>query len=163
MLSNSIFHPARRAASSRLTQFNSFIKVCRLVDVFVTILPLAIQYTSDYRITLIMVAAHILVIGATGKHRASYCFRIANAFLGPAGLEFCSAALEEGHQLTLYVRNPTKLPTDISGNAKVTVIQGTLEDKSGLQQAITSGATVFVSFAGPVANSKGTVRYTRPI
>lgn len=100
-----------------------------------------------------MVAAHILVVGATGKQSASKCFRVdihINHLLGPSGLEFCSAALEEGHQLTLYVRNPTKLPTNISGNAKVAVIQGTLQDESGLRRAITSGASVFVSFAGIV-------------
>lgn len=85
-----------------------------------------------------MVAAHILVIGATGQ----------------SGLEFCSAALNEGHQLTLYVRNPGKVPAAISGNEKVTVIHGTLENESSLRKAIESGATIFVSFAGPVGPSK---------
>lgn len=115
-----------------------------------------------------MVAAHILVVGATGEQSVSKCFCVdihilINHLLGPSGLAFCSAALEEGHQLTLYVRNSVKLPTDISGNAKVAVIQGTLQDESGLRRAIESGATVFVSFAGPVASSKGTVRLTGPI
>ncbi|KAH6980673.1 hypothetical protein BKA56DRAFT_550396 [Ilyonectria sp. MPI-CAGE-AT-0026] len=87
-----------------------------------------------------MVVAHILVIGATG----------------PSGLQFCSAALKEGHRLTLYIRNPAKLPSDISNNTNVTVIKGALDDESGLRLAISSGAKIFVSFAGPVANSKGT-------
>ncbi|KPM43046.1 hypothetical protein AK830_g3520 [Neonectria ditissima] len=87
-----------------------------------------------------MAPKHILVLGATGQ----------------TGLDFCSAALKEGHHLTLYVRNPTKIPTDISGNTAVTVVQGTLEDKSGLQKAVSTGATIFVSFAGPGVGSKGT-------
>ncbi|OXC65616.1 hypothetical protein AYX13_05350 [Cryptococcus neoformans] len=87
-----------------------------------------------------MVAAHILVIGATGQ----------------SGLEFCYAALDEGHQLTLYVRNPAKIPAAITGNEKVTVIHGTLENESSLRKAIGSGATIFISFAGPVGPSKGT-------
>jgi hypothetical protein len=60
--------------------------------------------------------------------------------------------------LTLYVRNPDKLPADLSGNANVTVVKGTLEDEAGLHKVTASGATVFVSFAGPVSTSKGTVR-----
>lgn len=72
-------------------------------------------------------------------------------------MEFCYAALDEGHQLTLYVRNPAKIPAAITGNEKVTVIHGTLENESSLRKAIGSGATIFISFAGPVGPSKGTV------
>lgn len=39
----------------------------------------------------------------------------------------------------------------------MSVIEGTLEDEEGLKKAAVSGATVFVSFAGPVSSSKGTV------
>ncbi|KAK6063752.1 NmrA family protein [Seiridium cupressi] len=85
-------------------------------------------------------SSHILVIGATG----------------PTGVEFCTKALDEGHSLTLYVRNPDKLPAKISGNDAVTVIKGTLEDEASLEKAVTSGPTIFVSFAGPVMGSKGT-------
>ncbi|KAH8723584.1 hypothetical protein GQ44DRAFT_685095 [Phaeosphaeriaceae sp. PMI808] len=84
--------------------------------------------------------SHILVIGATG----------------PSGLEFCNAALTRGQALTLYVRNPSKLPTHIVNGAHVSVVKGTLEDISSFERAAASGPTVFVSFAGPVANSKGT-------
>ncbi|KAJ6098220.1 hypothetical protein N7499_002594 [Penicillium canescens] len=87
-----------------------------------------------------MAGTHILVIGATG----------------PSGMEFCKTALRRGHILTLYVRNPAKLPAEITENANVSVVQGTLEDMSSFQRAVTSGASVFVSFAGPVMNSKGT-------
>ncbi|KAF1962647.1 hypothetical protein CC80DRAFT_521705 [Byssothecium circinans] len=84
--------------------------------------------------------SHTLVIGATG----------------PSGLEFCNTALTRGHALTLYVRNPSKLPTDIVNGAQVSVVEGTLEDISSFERAAASGPTVFVSFAGPVAKSKGT-------
>lgn len=77
--------------------------------------------------------------------------------LGPSGLEFCNAALAEGHQLTLYVRSPDKLPASVASSGKVTVIEGALEDKMSLERAIASGATIFVSFAGPVSSSQGTV------
>ncbi|KAJ5894533.1 hypothetical protein N7495_006224 [Penicillium taxi] len=87
-----------------------------------------------------MAVTHILVIGATG----------------PSGLEFCKAALAQGQKLTLYVRSPAKLPAEISRDANVSVVEGTLEDTSSFQRAAASGPTVFVSFAGPVSNSKGT-------
>lgn len=106
--------------------------------------------------------SHILVIGATGKQLPScYYSRIMHTnhtvVQGPTGVEFCCEAIKEGHRLALYVRNPDKLPTDISSHDGVTVIKGNLEDTAGLERAISSGPTVFVSFAGPVANSKGTV------
>ncbi|PKX89432.1 uncharacterized protein P174DRAFT_425355 [Aspergillus novofumigatus IBT 16806] len=87
-----------------------------------------------------MAKAHILVIGATG----------------PSGLEFCNAALLQGHTLTLYVRSPEKLPNEIRNSVNVSVVKGTLEDIASFQRAATSGPTVFVSFAGPVSKSKGT-------
>ncbi|EXJ77656.1 hypothetical protein A1O3_09885 [Capronia epimyces CBS 606.96] len=83
---------------------------------------------------------HIFVLGATGQ----------------TGLDFSRLALEQGHSLTLYVRNPAKIPDDIKENSKVTVIQSSLEDASALEKAVTSGPTVFVSFAGPTYGSKGT-------
>ncbi|KAI9733821.1 MAG: hypothetical protein M1818_007088 [Claussenomyces sp. TS43310] len=85
-------------------------------------------------------ATHILVIGATGQ----------------SGLDFCTAALKDGYKLTLYLRNPSKLPAEISGNKDVTVVKGTLEDEAAVKQVIASGATIFISFAGPVGSSKGT-------
>jgi putative NADH-flavin reductase len=83
---------------------------------------------------------------------------VSHRVLGPSGLEFCKAALTQGHSLTLYVRSPDKLPAEITENANVSVVKGSLEDVPTFQQAATSGPTVFVSFAGPTSNSKGTVR-----
>jgi hypothetical protein len=85
-------------------------------------------------------AKHILVIGATGQ----------------TGIDFCHAALKAGHRLTLYIRNPDKLLPNLKENSKLEVIKGTLENQEGLKQAVACGASVFVSFAGPVSRSSGT-------
>lgn len=78
--------------------------------------------------------------------------------LGQSGLEFCKAALLQGHKLTLYVRSPAKLPTEIRNSANVSVVEGTLEDITSFRRAATAGPAIFVSFAGPVSKLKGTVR-----
>jgi hypothetical protein len=57
------------------------------------------------------------------------------------------------------VRNPGKLPAEFIGNANVSVVKGTLEDRTQWLQAAACGATIFVSFAGPtLRGAKGTVR-----
>lgn len=85
---------------------------------------------------------HILVIGGTGV----------------CGLIFLDAALAEGHTLTLYARNPAKLPVEIVENDSVRVIQGGLSDEGGLKRAAECGADVFVCFAGPtLGRHDGTV------
>jgi hypothetical protein len=61
--------------------------------------------------------------------------------------------------LTLYVRTPSKLPADISDSPQVTVIEGELQDVDGLKKAASSGAKIFVSFAGPMGGFKGTVSF----
>jgi hypothetical protein len=72
-------------------------------------------------------------------------------------LLFCEEALSQGHSLTLLVRNPGKLPSSIRSNTRVSITEGQLNDKSSLQRVASSGASIFISFAGPVAGSKGTV------
>ncbi|PSS23445.1 hypothetical protein M430DRAFT_136392 [Amorphotheca resinae ATCC 22711] len=84
--------------------------------------------------------SRILVLGATGQ----------------TGIDFSNAALEAGHQLTLYVRNPSKVPENIKSHEKVSIVEGQLSDEEKLKQAVASGATVFVSFAGPTFGSTGT-------
>ncbi|KAF2826718.1 hypothetical protein CC86DRAFT_369900 [Ophiobolus disseminans] len=81
-------------------------------------------------------ARHILVLGGTS----------------PAGLAFCFAALRNSHTLTLYVRNASKLPTEISSNA--TTIVGDLHDAAALEKAISGGAKTCISFLGPVQSQK---------
>ncbi|KAH9204259.1 hypothetical protein DL95DRAFT_377112 [Leptodontidium sp. 2 PMI_412] len=83
---------------------------------------------------------HILLFGATGG----------------IGLLFCEEALSQGHSLTLLVRNPGKLPSNIRTNTRVNITESQLNDKSALQRVASSGASIFISFAGPVAGSKGT-------
>ena len=85
---------------------------------------------------------HILLIGGTGI----------------CGLIFTRAALEAGHKLTLYVRTPSKIPTELSSNANLAVMQGELGDVEGLKNAAACGADVFISLAGPTLGKReGTV------
>lgn len=78
-------------------------------------------------------------------------------FLGATGIAFCQAALKAGHELTIYARSPRKLPREILEHRKVNVIEGQLDNEASLKNAVHGGAKVFVSFAGPVMSSKGTV------
>jgi nucleoside-diphosphate-sugar epimerase len=85
---------------------------------------------------------HILLLGGTGI----------------CGIIFTRAALEHKHRLTLYIRNPAKLPADIAENEDVTVIKGELGDEEGLKRAAGCGADVFVCLAGPtLGRREGTV------
>ncbi|KAI9927724.1 hypothetical protein MW887_002576 [Aspergillus wentii] len=83
---------------------------------------------------------HFLVLGATGA----------------CGSRFCQLALEEGHAVTAFVRNATKIPPTILQNEAVHVIEGTLDDEPSLERASKCGADTFVSFAGPPVGEKGT-------
>jgi nucleoside-diphosphate-sugar epimerase len=86
---------------------------------------------------------HILLLGGTGI----------------CGLIFTKAALEAGHELTLYVRTPPKIPADLSSHASLRVIQGELGDDEAMKKAAACGADVFVSLAGPTLGKReGTVR-----
>jgi len=86
---------------------------------------------------------HILLLGGTG-----ICGRL-----------FTTAALEAGHKLTLYVRTPSKLGSEVSSNANVSIIQGEFNDAEGLKKAAACGADIFVCLAGPTLGKReGTVR-----
>ena len=76
---------------------------------------------------------HILLIGATGI----------------CGLIFTRAALEAGHQVTAYVRTPSKIPGDLSSSSNLSIIHGELGDKERLEKVAACGADVFISLAGP--------------
>lgn len=85
---------------------------------------------------------HFLLLGGTGL----------------CGLVFVRTALEAGHTLTLYMRTPSKIPSDLSSNPQLHVIEGALEDESGLRKAAGCGADIFVSLAGPTLGKReGTV------
>jgi Trk K+ transport system NAD-binding subunit len=89
---------------------------------------------------------HILLIGGTGV----------------CGQIFTQAAIQEGRFVTLYVRTPSKLPSEISSHSNVAVIQGDLGDEEGLKKAAACEADTFISLAGPtMGERKGTVRFLR--
>jgi len=76
---------------------------------------------------------HILLLGGTGI----------------CGLIFTRAALEIGHQITAYVRTPSKIPSDLCSHSNLSIIQGELGDGDGLKKAAACGAEIFISLAGP--------------
>ena len=79
----------------------------------------------------------ILVLGATGR----------------TGYLFTRKALEEGHAVTVYVRNPDKAQALLGSHQNLTIIPGTLDDAERLSAA-SSGQDVMVSTLG----QKATVR-----
>ena len=79
----------------------------------------------------------ILVLGATGR----------------TGRIFTRKALEEGHAVTAYVRNPDRALALLGAHQNLTVIPGTLDDAERLAAAA-SGQDVMVSTLG----QKATVR-----
>ena len=79
----------------------------------------------------------ILVLGATGR----------------TGHLFTRKALEEGHAVTTYVRNPDKALALLGSHQNLTIIPGTLDDAERLSAA-SSGQDVMVSILG----QKATVR-----
>lgn len=79
----------------------------------------------------------ILVLGATGR----------------TGSLFTRKALEEGHAVTAYVRNPDKALALLGAHQNLTIIPGTLDDAEQLATAA-SGQDVMVSILG----QKATVR-----
>ncbi|KAK3724146.1 hypothetical protein LTR37_001269 [Vermiconidia calcicola] len=82
---------------------------------------------------------HILVFGGTGN----------------CGQAFIPDALHAGHHLTLYARSPSKFPRDVRDHANVSMVQGEFTDVEALKEALSKGAEVLVSFAGPELPSKG--------
>ena len=79
----------------------------------------------------------ILVLGATGR----------------TGRLFTCKALQEGHAVTAYVRNPDKALALLGAHQNLTIIPGTLNDAEQLA-AVSSGQDVMVSILG----QKATVR-----
>lgn len=79
----------------------------------------------------------ILVLGATGR----------------TGRLFTRKALEEGHTVTAYVRNPDKAHTLLGAHQNLTITSGTLNDAEQLAAA-SAGQDVMVSTLG----QKATVR-----
>jgi len=59
--------------------------------------------------------------------------------------------------VTVYVRNPSKLPETVTSNENATVLQGTFDNIKAATEALHCGAEALVTFAGPQPPSKGTV------
>lgn len=59
--------------------------------------------------------------------------------------------------MTIYARNPSKLPLDVSDNLNVTVIKGELNNLDAIKEALKTGAEVLVSFLGPAVPARGVV------
>ncbi len=90
------------------------------------------------------VMGHYVVIGVTG----------------PSGLAFAQAALKAQNNLTLYLRNISKLDASLKEDERVRVVIGVLSDEVKLREALedpSGKVDGVISFAGPVAGATGTV------
>src|SRR5438045_2279570 len=67
---------------------------------------------------------------------------------GPSGRELISAALARSHQLTIFVRTPSKLNDSVRENPNVKIIQGTLDDENALRRTF-QGQDAVISLLGP--------------
>lgn len=85
----------------------------------------------------------ILVLGATGR----------------TGRLFTRKALEEGHAVTAYVRNPNKARTLLGAHQNLTITPGTLDDAERLATA-SAGQDVMVSALGQKATVREFLRST---
>jgi putative NADH-flavin reductase len=75
---------------------------------------------------------------------------------GGTGVQLVEQALQQGHSVTAFVRNPEKLQ---SKDSNLKVIQGDVMDLVTVQQAIYGQDAVMCSIGSP-ANKNGTVRST---
>jgi putative NADH-flavin reductase len=70
---------------------------------------------------------------------------------GGTGRELVRQALEAGHEVTAYVRAPSKLPFT---HERLTVVQGQMSEVEKINQAI-AGADAVLSTLGPTSNKPG--------
>ena len=79
---------------------------------------------------------------------------------GPSGQCVIEEALSRGYTVTIFARNPSKLPTSITSSNSVTVVKGTLTDRTALTQAI-RGANAVLSALGPTLSVSTAIRGIR--
>ena len=79
---------------------------------------------------------------------------------GPSGQCVIEEALSRGYTVTVFARNPSKLPTSITSSNSVTVVRGTLTDRTALTQAI-RGANAVLSALGPSLSVSTAIRGIR--
>lgn len=70
---------------------------------------------------------------------------------GPAGRILVRKALDGGHEVCAYARNPGKLSLDHSG---LTVVQGELTDAAAITRAV-DGSEAVISLLGPSGRTQG--------
>ncbi|KAH7126504.1 hypothetical protein B0J13DRAFT_565572 [Dactylonectria estremocensis] len=80
----------------------------------------------------------ILVLGATG----------------PAGVCLLRELLHRRYPTVVYARSPSKIPTDVTSNALITVIKGEMSDANALSEAMAK-TSIILSLLGPnIADKK---------
>ncbi|RYP79506.1 hypothetical protein DL769_002925 [Monosporascus sp. CRB-8-3] len=87
-----------------------------------------------------MVGDKVLVFGATG----------------PAGICLLRELLFRNHPTIAYVRNPSKIPTELSANPLLEIVKGEIDDVEALSFAVAK-ASMIVSLLGPNATSLTTL------
>jgi len=75
---------------------------------------------------------HVVVFGGTG----------------PSGQCVIEEALSRNYTVTIYARNPSKLPSDITSSSSVSIVKGDLTDREAIRKAL-HGADVVLSTLGP--------------
>ncbi|VUC32655.1 unnamed protein product [Clonostachys rosea] len=83
-----------------------------------------------------MTIKKVLVLGATG----------------PSGISLLRELLYREYATVAYVRNPSKIPDDISSNSLLTVIKGAMDDKEAFAKAL-PGVDIIISLLGPTQGS----------
>jgi putative NADH-flavin reductase len=94
-----------------------------------------------------LASRRVLVIGATGACSWLSTDLASSWLTGPCGEIFAELALQEGHVVTLYLRNEAKLKPHLRARCNVHV--GQLQDEGKLADALSTGIDAIISFAGP--------------
>ena len=79
---------------------------------------------------------HVLILGATSA----------------TGILLVQELLTAGHTIVIYARSPNKLPEDLKSNPTVTVVEGQINDREGVDKAVI-GVDAVVSALGPPSGS----------
>ncbi|KAJ8098638.1 hypothetical protein POJ06DRAFT_138211 [Lipomyces tetrasporus] len=67
---------------------------------------------------------------------------------GPLGVVTVRLALEHGHNVTVFARNPSKLPVDLRSSSNLTIVEGQLSDTANLFKLVDS-CNAIISLLGP--------------
>ncbi len=67
---------------------------------------------------------------------------------GGTGLEVVKQALQNGHKVTAYVRNPEKLHAAVPTHENLTAVKGELSDTEAIEAAVKGQDAVMVTLGG---------------